>query len=180
MSSQDFLSPRSCSSNNLPPERSPTFFALPAQRHGLSKHFVSDKGSQFTSQHFCTALKRLGIKQWFGAIGMYGSISIIERFWRTLKDMLRLRSLRALTPADLVRRIVIGLFYYGQHKPHQGLRGATPAEVYFGLKSACLQPKRPLREFELVSNKKPPDELSLEIEYLDGEHLLPILVKKAA
>lgn len=76
-----------------------------AKKHGRPKHYISDQGSQFTSDLFRATLKRLGIKQRFGAIGKYGSISIIERFWRTLKDMLRLRARRAWTPADLMRQL---------------------------------------------------------------------------
>jgi len=71
-----------------------------ANKRGRPNHFVSDKGPQFTSDHFRATLKRLGIKQRFGAICKYGSISIIERFWRTLKDLLVLRSRRAWGPLN--------------------------------------------------------------------------------
>jgi transposase InsO family protein len=155
------------------------FLRAATNRHGLPKHFVSDKGSQFTSQHFCATLKRLAIKQRFGAIGEYGSISIIERFWRTLKDLLLLR--RAWSPGELVHRLNAGLYYYAFHKPHQGLNGATPAEIFFGLRPANSLARRPLREFELARKKKL-DQKTFEIRYLDQERLLPVLVptKKAA
>jgi transposase InsO family protein len=158
------------------------FICAAAKKHGRPKHFVSDKGSQFTSKHFRKTLKTLGIKQRHGAVLKTGSISIIERLWRTLKDMLRLRSRLVWSPDDLIRRIETGLFYYAALKPHQGLYGATPAEIYFGLKPAKTFAKRPLREFELVRKKKPPDETAFEIEYLDQERLLPVLAptKKAA
>jgi transposase InsO family protein len=51
-----------------------------AAKHSPPKHFISDQGSQFTSQIFRNALANLGINQRFGAIGHTGSIAIIERF----------------------------------------------------------------------------------------------------
>jgi transposase InsO family protein/transposase-like protein len=147
-----------------------------ARKHGPPRHFISDKGSQFTSIRFRFDLRRLAIKQRHGAILKTGSISTIERLWRTLKDMLRLRSHRAWTPGDLIRRLEIGLLYYAMHKPHQGLAGATPAEVYFGFKPAHSNANRPLREYQLARKKRPPDERSFEIAYLDQECLLPVLV----
>jgi transposase InsO family protein len=63
-----------------------------AKSHGSPKHFVSDQGSQFTSGSFCTKLTSLGIKQRFGAIGQAGSIAIIEPFWRTVKEMLHIKT----------------------------------------------------------------------------------------
>ena len=151
------------------------------KKHGGPKYYVSDHGSQFTSDHFRAALKRLGISQRFGAIGKYGSIAIIERLWRTLKDLLLLRSRRAWSPAEMMRRLDDGLYYYAFHKPHQGLAGATPSEVYFGLQPVHLKARRPPCEYEVTSGKKRDRSLP-EIVYLDQEHLLPILVpkKKAA
>ncbi len=50
-------------------------------------------------------LKARGIRQRFGAIGRTGSIAIVERFWRTLKDTLSVRSVRPMTKVDLERRL---------------------------------------------------------------------------
>jgi len=47
------------------------------RKRGKPNHFVSDQGPQFTSANFNKTLKRMNIKQRFGAIGQYGSISII-------------------------------------------------------------------------------------------------------
>jgi transposase InsO family protein len=55
-----------------------------AKRHGRPSHFVSDQGRCFTGQVFRRKLRRLGVKQSFGAIGKKGSIALIERLWRTL------------------------------------------------------------------------------------------------
>ena len=98
-------------------------------------------------------------------------MAIIERLWRTLRDMLRLRARRAWTRTDIASRLDRGLFYYAFHKRHQGLSGRTPSEVYFGLNPAYTHPKRALREFEMTDKQKS-DELLSEVAYLDPEHLL--------
>src|SRR5262249_8545424 len=144
-----------------------------AARHGAPKHFVTDQGSQFTSSLFRQALMALGIKQRFGAVGATGSIAIIERFWRTLKEMLRLKVRPPLAAAALHHRLQTGLHYYAYLKPHQGLGGATPAEMYCGLSPARQQAVRPPRAYE---NK--PDDTLFEIAYLDPEGFLPVLTPK--
>ena len=154
-----------------------TMIRVASKKYGRPTHYVSDKGSQFKSEHFRTELRRLGIKQRFGAVLKSGSIAIIERLWRTLKDILWLRTLVALTSAELMRRLETGLFYYAAHKPHQGLGGATPVEIYFGLKPAHLKARCPPREYEVTSGKRR-DRSPPRIAHLDREHLLPVLIQK--
>jgi hypothetical protein len=72
------------------------------------------------------------VRQRFGAIGKKGSIALIERLWRTLKDTLGLRLLRPLVAQDLMEKIELGLVHYASFRPHQALGGATPVEIYFG------------------------------------------------
>ncbi|MGH9824631.1 MAG: hypothetical protein ACREDR_15445, partial [Blastocatellia bacterium] len=61
------------------------------------------------------------------------------------------------------------------HRPHQGIRGATPAEMYYGLTPACQNAVRPARAYENRS-----DDNLFEIAYLDPERFLPVLIPKAA
>ena len=120
-------------------------------------------------------LAGLGIKQRFGAIGQTGSSAIIERFWRTLKEMLLLKVRPPLTASDLQAKLLAGLYYYAYHKPHQGIRGATPSELYYSQTPICQAAVRPRRSYE----KKSDDKL-FEIAYLDPEELLPVLIQIAA
>ena len=63
---------------------------------------------------------------------------MLERFWRTLKDEAYLRWLYApLTITELEQRLAPFLAHYLCLRPHDGLRGATPAEVILGLTPAC-------------------------------------------
>ena len=87
-------------------------------------------------------LRSLGVRGRFGAIGQSGSIAIIERLWRTLKEMLELQFLPPLSRAHLEERMGLGLMYYAYLRPHQGLDGAMPAEVYFGGRPVRQSPGR--------------------------------------
>lgn len=137
-------------------------------------HFVTDKGACFTAEEFQRAVARNGLNARFGAVGRHGSIALIERLWLGLKDLLQLRLDRCLLIEDLERRVGLGLLYYSVLKPHQGLRGATPAEVYFQKEPARLSAAPPPRE----SDPTPPPEFV--VRYLDPARRLPVLLKKAA
>ena len=147
-----------------------------ARRHGRPSHFVSDQGGCFTGHVFRRKLRRLGVKQRFGAIGKKGSIALIERLWRTLKDTLGLRLLRPLVAEDLMEKIRLGLVHYAHFRSHQGLDGATPADIYFGRTPSHLSAIPPPRD----RPGEGPMDSPFRVEYLDVERLLPVLVRQAA
>jgi len=146
-----------------------------AEGPGL-KHLITDQGTQFTAKWFQDEMIRLGILTRFGAVGKSGSIALLERLWRSLKGELALRKFKPLMQRDLEERIRHGLHHYAHHRPHQGLGGATPAEIYYGEKPAHLSASSPPRGLP----GEGPAELPLEILYLDEHHRLPLLVDKAA
>jgi len=121
-------------------------------------------------------VRRLGVRQRFGAVGKKGSIALIERLWRTLKDTLGLRLLRPLAAQDLAKKIELGLLHYAHFRPHQALAGATPSEIYFGRTPSHLSAIPPPRGRPGEGTM----DLPFRIEYLDAERLLPVLVRKAA
>jgi transposase InsO family protein len=63
-----------------------TFLAKTIRTTAKPKYIICDKGSQFWCLAFKRWCRRRGIKPRFGAIGQYGSIAVIERFVRTLKE----------------------------------------------------------------------------------------------
>jgi hypothetical protein len=75
-----------------------------------------------------------------------------------------------------LRPYKMGLLHYAQFRPHQGLGGATPAEMYFGRTPSHLSAIPPPRG----RPGEGPTDLPFRIEYLDAERLLPVLVRKAA
>ena len=152
------------------------FVSRTAKSHGRPAHFVSDRARCFTGEIFRRKLLLLGVKQRFGAIGKKGSIALIERLWRTLKDTLGLRLLRPSAAEHLMEKVELGLFHYAHFRPHQGIGGATPAEVYFGRTPSHLSAIPPPRGRPGEGPMDPP----FRIDYLDAERLLPVLVRKAA
>jgi hypothetical protein len=93
-----------------------------------------------------------------------------------MKDTLGLRLLRPLVPQDLMEKIEMGLVHYAYFRPHQGLGGATPAEIYFGRTPSHLSAIPPPRG---RPGEGPTDWL-FRVEYLDAERMLPVLARKAA
>ena len=77
---------------------------------------------------------------------------------------------------NLMEKIELGLLHYAHFRPHQGLDGATPAEIYFGRTPAHRSAMPPPRG---RPGEGPVDSPFL-IDYLDAERLLPVLVRKAA
>jgi len=147
------------------------------RRHGRPRHFVSDQGSQFTAAVFRETLDALSIGQRFGAIGQYGSIALIERFWRTLKELLAIRLWPPLSAAHLEARVELALRYYSALRPHQGLGGATPAEVYLDQTPAAQNAIPPPRKTARLTTGDEP--LPFEVVFLDPERHLPVLVPAA-
>ncbi|MBW8034776.1 MAG: transposase family protein [Planctomycetes bacterium] len=99
------------------------------------RHLISDQGSQFVSKDFrawCSAEPR-NIKQRFGAIGQYGSIAVIERMMRSIKDECTRRILVPLREDAIRREITLYTDWYNQNRPHQSLGGRIPMDVYFGI-----------------------------------------------
>jgi len=114
-------------------------------RHGHVSHLVTDQGPQFTAEDFRQAVMTRGTRQRFGAVGRTGSIAIIERLFRTLKDALRQPLRPDVTLEDHRRRIDATLLWYSWHRPHMAIGGATPAEVYLGLRPSHLDARSPPR-----------------------------------
>ncbi len=145
------------------------------RRHGRPRSLVSDRGPQFTAWSFGRFLQRFHIQHRFGAIGRSGSIALIERFWRTLKDTLQLPLFRPLTQANLERRLAFAVLHYTFYRPHQGLGGSTPAEALFGwpVAASCAVP--PPRAAPGIPSPAPP----FAIAFLDPDARHPILAKGA-
>jgi transposase InsO family protein len=146
-----------------------------ARRHCLPRVVVSDHGAQFTAERFEKLLRDQGIQHRIGAIGKSGSIALIERFWRILKEELRLPIFRPLTQEDLERRVAYAALHYTFFRPHHALDGATPAEVLHGWPQAHLHAAQPPRG--RAGDPSPPAPFA--VTFLDPEARHPILVRAA-
>jgi transposase InsO family protein len=152
------------------------------------KYTVTDQGVQF-GQAFRDWCARHGVKPRFGAIGKTGSIAVLERFNLTLKTE---GTSRILVPYDIVAmRAEVARFirWYAEFRTHQGLRGATPSEVYQGRLSACRGPRfEPRARYPARKGKKAAmplragcgDKLELVVSYFERARHLPVVELKAA
>lgn len=128
-------------------------------RHGRPRHLVTDRGGQFTARRFRRTLRRHRVRHRYGAVRSSLSVSVMERFWRTFKQERGSALWLFLPISTLQRRALSYVQWYNRHRPHGGLGGATPDEVYSGRKA--VPPVVP-RRARLVAR------------HLDGDRDLPI------
>ncbi len=152
------------------------------------KYTVTDQGVQFRSgfREWCT---EHGVKPRFGAIGRSGSIAVLERFWLSLKTEC---TSRIVVPYDLeAMRAEVARFigWHAEFRPHQGLAGATPLEVYEQRLPACRVPRfEPRARYPArPSHRGPPAlragrgaRLELVVSSYEGGKHLPILELRQA
>jgi transposase InsO family protein len=113
---------------------------------GNPKYLLTDLGGEFAGELFAQAVARLGIVHRFASADNIKATARLERFWRSLKEMAGLRGLQlALTVDDLERRLEVALLHYLCFRPHEGLEGATPLEVFLGVEPAHLCAVEPPR-----------------------------------
>ena len=149
------------------------------------KHLIVDQARQFKCEHFeDNWCKATGIQPRFGAVGEHGSIAVVERFHRTLKEILRLITIPEDQP-QFEREVTLAISWYNEWRPHDSLGGRTPNEVYFSRPAAHEQPRRepregwprgsPCAEPQVDIGGEPGDPIVLEIDCLEGRRHLPIL-----
>ena len=149
------------------------------------KHLIVDQGSEFKCEHFenvwCEAKN---ILPRFGAVGKRGSIAVVERFHRTLKEMLRLITIPE-DQTEFEREVKLAVDWYNEHRPHETLGGKTPNEVHFSRPPANQQPRieprrhwprgSPCSKPQVAIDGDPGDPVLLEIDCHEGRRHLPII-----
>ncbi len=143
---------------------------------GKAKYLITDQGGEFTGGIFQKTAARLGILQRLGTKHRIFATARLERFWRTLKQTARLRLEPPLTSEDLERRLETTLTHYLCFRPHQGLKGATPAEAFLGIEPAFKTAVAPPRARRGEGAQQAP----FTIGFLDlDRRTFPILKKTA-
>jgi hypothetical protein len=151
---------------------------------------VNDKGSQFWP---CAGYKtwcwRRNVKPRFGAVGQHGSIAVIERLIRTLKE--GIRHIVVPLKRETLRRDLLSLVeWYNEFRPHMTLRGRTPIEVYFGRFPTNRRPRveprpkwprgSPCAVPQVLVAGQPGDEFVVELRRHDRRSHLPIVALRRA
>jgi hypothetical protein len=103
----------------------------PLWRHGCGawmsmgakpKYVICDKGVQFWCDAFKAWCKRHGIRPRFGAVGKHGSIAVIERFIRSLKQEGLRRTLISLCQRTFCQEVPSYSAWYNEYRPHVAAR----------------------------------------------------------
>ncbi len=154
------------------------------------KHLICDKGSIFWCEAFKRWCRRKTIRPRYGAVGKHGSIAVIERFIRTLKDEATRRILISQRRSRFRAELGSFIAWYNEYRPHTTLQGKTPNEVYFRLRPANQRPRveprkrwpRPspcARPSTLIAGQ-PGDCFEILVGFHDGIRHLPIVSLRRA
>jgi putative transposase len=113
--------------------------------YGLPRSVRTDNEAVFKSWVFKGALKLLGVRQQFTDLASPWQNGRIERFWRTLKFELQTKAVRSMHHGQAIQTrmkfasvAAMGCLLeafkdgYIRDRPHQSLKGATPASVWNG------------------------------------------------
>jgi transposase InsO family protein len=151
------------------------------------KYLITDSGTQFTAAEFKSWCRRHGIRHRRGAIGMSGSIAVIERFICTLKSSCtRLLPVVPLLHRSFQRELQLFGQWYNADRPHGTLQGATPDEVYFRHRPACRSPRfepraawprgSPCAQPQALVKGQPGVRLELTVDFVAQRRCLKLLV----
>jgi len=92
----------------------------------------SDQGSQYTSDHYIETVQEAKVAISMDGRGRATDNAYIERFWRTLKQQ-EVYLHEYSSPKEARNRIAAFIQSYNYFRPHQGLNGKTPGQVYQGV-----------------------------------------------
>jgi len=168
-----------------------TFLGRAIGKEGKApKYIITDKGSQFWCAGYKKWCGKKGIRPRFGAVGKHGSIAVVERFIRTLKDECTRRILVPFRREKFRTELKFFVQWYNEYRPHTFLDGRTPNEVALDLppankaprleprpnwsrNSPCASPQAPVRG-------DPGERFVLSIAFHGGRKHLPIITLRSA
>ena len=118
-------------------------FLARAMRHSVAtpRYMISDQGKEFVSWRFRGWCQRKGIRPRYGAVGKHGSIAIVERFIRSMKSECTRRIIVPFGMTKMRDELSSWATWYNEYRPHQGIGGRTPLEVYQAKPAANEDPR---------------------------------------
>lgn len=154
------------------------------------KLLICDRGCQFECHGFRRWCGRTGIQVRYGAVGKQGSIAVVERLIRTLKEILRQIVLIPMRRRAFCQELQRAVEWYNTIRPHGVLRGRTPDEVYSKRFPACRRPRyeprskwprgAPCARPWALTRGRPGARLELDVSYHGGRKHLPVVSLKRA
>ena len=163
------------------------FLGRVAGRAGaVPKYIVCDRDSIFDCDAFRRWVKGKGIKPpRYGAVGQHGSIAVVERLIKSMKDECTRRILVPCRRRACRRELLSFVGWYNEHRPHTTLNGSTPNEVYFGQRSAHRRPRveprnrwprgSPCARPRTLVAGQPGDRFQVRVQIRTGRRHLPVV-----
>jgi transposase InsO family protein len=149
------------------------------------KYIICDKGVQFWCDGFKRWCKRRGIRPRFDAVGKHGSIAVVERFIRSLKQEGLRQTFVSTCKRTFQQDVASYTAWYNEYRPHTWLAGATPNEVYLGRRPANrlsrFEPRArwprgsPCAKPQVLIKGKPGVRIELDVRFEGGRKHLPII-----
>ena len=162
-----------------------TFLGRVIGQVGLApKYIICDRDSIFDCEAFRRFVKRKGIKPpRYDAIGQHGSIAVVERLLKSLKDECTRRILIPYQRDACRRELLSFIDWFNEHRPHTTLGGRTPNEVYFSQRPANRRPRieprsrwrrgSPCARPRTLVAGQPGDRFQMRVEFHAGRPHLP-------
>ena len=154
------------------------------------KYIITDQGSQFRGGSWRRYCRDSAIRPRFGAVGKHGSIAIVERFIRAMKNECTTRMLVPLNLAAM--RLELGLYaaWYNEHRPSQALEGERRGKSTMGCGLPIARPRiESRRDWPLESSCASPQTavrgergatVTVIISYVEGRRHLPVVELREA
>ena len=109
----------------------------------------------------------------YASTGSLRATAIIERFFLSLKDEWLRRIPIPLSQETMRHELASYVSWFAEHRPHQGLGGRTPNEVYDELPACNLASKEP-QKAQTIPRRE------LVVRYHEGRRELPIVELRRA
>jgi transposase InsO family protein/transposase-like protein len=126
------------------------------QLTGLNKYnapkLLSDNGPCFIANELTKHLNDNGIKSIHGRACHPQTQGKIERYHRTMKNVIKLDNY--FFPEELILAVNQFVDYYNNHRYHESLDNLTPADVYFGRARKILQKRQQIKMKTIAERRK--------------------------
>ena len=113
---------------------------------------LSDNGPCFKSTDFKLYLEGESMSQVFGAPYHPQTQGKIERYHRTMKNVIKLENY--YTPEQLRKNIEAFIDYYNNRRYHESLDNLTPADVYYGRAEQILKKRKEIKRQTILRRRK--------------------------
>jgi len=121
---------------------------------------LSDNGSCYVSQELGSYLEQYNIKHVRGRPGHPQTQGKIERYHRTMKNVIKLENY--YSPDELRYRLSEFIEYYNNFRYHESIQNLTPADMFYGLDEEKLKRRRLCKQKTIKKRRQEYFNLSLK------------------